>query len=93
MYIKLFLKEINPVKTVLAEWELKMAKNMHDDHGFTINTPLFGYAGAYKGIDFRAIVLVCARSHNGFKPKNSSNDDLTAGDKVLINTFMKVLYG
>ena len=85
--------EGNPVKTVLAKCEHKKATGqLWDDLGFTINTPLGGYLGKYKGIDFRAYVLVCARS-SGFKPKKSSNADISDGDKVLINTFVKLLYG
>jgi hypothetical protein len=89
--------EGNPVKMVLAECKLKKATGLlWDDLGFTINTPLFGYAGAYKGVDFRAIVLVCARSrHAAFKPENPNvrNQDITDNEKELINAIMNIFYG
>ena len=89
--------EGNPVEMVLKECEHKKTTGqIWDDLGFSIKTPLGGYLGAYKGIDFRAIVLVCARSrHKSFKPMNPKEvyPDITDNEKKLINAIMNILYG
>ena len=88
--------EGDPVRVVLEECEYKKTNDLSDAYGFTIYTPVGQYLGQHNGIDFRAIVLVCARNcNNSFKPKEpaESNLDITDNEKELINAIMNLLYG